>query len=62
MYDVWWLGPISGAVYAFMYSDMFYIQCHHLTKKDVWNEVYMNEWMSDVAQERLKSAPQNPPY
>jgi hypothetical protein len=23
MYDVWWLGSISGAVYVFMYFDMF---------------------------------------
>jgi hypothetical protein len=28
MYDVWWLGFISGAVYVFMYFDMFYIQWH----------------------------------
>jgi hypothetical protein len=26
MYDVWWLGSISGAVYVFIYFDMFYIQ------------------------------------
>jgi hypothetical protein len=26
MYDVWWLGSISGAVYVFMYFDMFYSQ------------------------------------
>jgi hypothetical protein len=43
MYDVWWLGSISGAVYVFMYFDMFYIQWHHLAKKDLWNKVYMNE-------------------
>jgi hypothetical protein len=30
MYDVWWLGSVSGAVYVFMYSDMFYIHWHHL--------------------------------
>jgi hypothetical protein len=35
---------ISGAVYVFMYFDMFYIQWHDLTKKDLWNKVYMNEW------------------
>jgi hypothetical protein len=23
-----------------MYSDMFYIQWHHLAKKDLWNDVY----------------------
>jgi hypothetical protein len=46
MYDVWWLSSISGAVYVFMYFDMFYIQWHHLAKKDLWNKVYMkNEWM-----------------
>jgi hypothetical protein len=42
MHDVWWLGSISGAVYVFMYFDMFYIQWHHLAKKDLWNKVYMN--------------------
>jgi hypothetical protein len=25
-----------------MYFDLFYIQCHHLAKKDLWNEIYMN--------------------
>jgi hypothetical protein len=39
--DVWRLGCISGAVYVFMYFDMFYIQWHHLAKKDLWNKVYM---------------------
>jgi hypothetical protein len=42
MYDVWWLGYISEAHYVFMYSDMFYIQWHHLAKKDLWDIVYMN--------------------
>jgi hypothetical protein len=44
--DVWWLGLISGAVYLFMYFDMFYIQWHHLPKRDLWNKVYMNESVS----------------
>jgi hypothetical protein len=26
----------------FMCFDMFYIQWHHLAKKDLWDEVYMN--------------------
>jgi hypothetical protein len=36
MYDNW-------ALYQelFMYLDMFYIQWHHLAKKDLWNKVYM---------------------
>jgi hypothetical protein len=46
MYDVWWLGSISGAVYVFMYFDMFYILRHHLAKKGLRNKVYMNEWMN----------------
>jgi hypothetical protein len=25
----------------FMYFDMFYIQWHHLAKKDLWNKVYI---------------------
>jgi hypothetical protein len=37
--------------------DMFYIQWHHLAKKDLWNE-----WISDVAQKRLTSAPEKTPY
>jgi hypothetical protein len=24
-----------------MYFDMFYIQWHHLTKKDLWNKIYI---------------------
>jgi hypothetical protein len=36
MHDVWWLGSVSWAVYVFMYFDMFYIQWHHLAKKDVF--------------------------
>jgi hypothetical protein len=47
MYDVWWLGSISGAVYVFMYFDMFYIQWHHLASKDLWNKVSMNELMNE---------------
>jgi hypothetical protein len=42
MYDVWWLCSISGAVYIFI--DMFYIQWHHLAKKDLWDKVYTNEY------------------
>jgi hypothetical protein len=41
MYTVWWLGSISWAVYVFMYFDMFYIQWHNLTKKDLWYKVHM---------------------
>jgi hypothetical protein len=41
MYDVWWLGSISGDVYVFTDFDMFYIQWHHLAKKDLWNKVYI---------------------
>jgi uncharacterized membrane protein len=26
--------------YVFMYFDMFYIQLHHLPRKDLWNKVY----------------------
>jgi hypothetical protein len=29
------------AVYVFMYFDMFYIQWHHLAKRDLWNRVYI---------------------
>jgi hypothetical protein len=43
MYDVWWLGSVSRAVYVCMYFDMFCIQWHHLAKKDLWNKVYVNE-------------------
>jgi hypothetical protein len=45
MYDDWDL--LSEAVYVFMYFDIFYIQWHHLAKKDLWNKVHMNEWMSE---------------
>jgi hypothetical protein len=48
MYDVWWLGSISEAVYVFMYFDMFYIQWHHFAKKDLWNKAYTNEWMNEL--------------
>jgi hypothetical protein len=41
MYDVWCLGSISWPIYVFTYFDMFYIQWHHLAKKDLWSKVYM---------------------
>jgi hypothetical protein len=44
MYDVWQMG---WAVYVCMHFDMLYIQWHHFTKKDLWNKVYMNEWLNE---------------
>jgi hypothetical protein len=49
MYDVWWLDSVSGADYVLTYFDMFYIQWHHLAKKDLWNKVYMNECLSLIS-------------
>jgi hypothetical protein len=46
VYDVWRLGYISWAVYVFMDLGMFYIQWHCLAKRDLWNKVYMNDWMN----------------
>jgi hypothetical protein len=48
MYDVWWLGCISGAVYVFLYFDMFYIHWHRLAKKDVQNKVHMKEYQYEI--------------
>jgi hypothetical protein len=48
MYDVWRLGSISGAVYVFMYFDMFYIHWHCLAKMDVRNKVLMNEYQYEI--------------
>jgi hypothetical protein len=47
MYYVWCMMCDDWAVYQelFMYLcyfDMFYIQWHHLAKKDIWNKVHMN--------------------
>jgi hypothetical protein len=47
MYYVWCMMCDDWVVYPelFMYLcyfDMFYIQWHHLVKKDVWNKVHMN--------------------
>jgi hypothetical protein len=53
IYDVWWLGSISQAVHVFIYFDMFYIQWHHLVKKDLWNKVYMNEWIYSYNKQNL---------
>jgi hypothetical protein len=36
-----------------MYFDMFYIQWHHLTKKDLWNKAYMNERINNTKIENL---------
>jgi hypothetical protein len=42
------LGSISGAVYVFLYFDMFYIQWYRLAKKDVRNKVHMNEYQYEI--------------
>jgi hypothetical protein len=42
MYGVWFVmtGFYIMSCYVFIYFDMFYIQYHHLAKKDLWNNVY----------------------
>jgi hypothetical protein len=44
MYDV----CLSGAVYVFMYFDMFYIQWHRLAKKDLWNKEYDYDYIGPM--------------
>jgi hypothetical protein len=43
MYYIWYMMCDNWVLYhkLFMYFDMFYIQWHHLAKKDLWNEVYI---------------------
>jgi hypothetical protein len=40
----------------FMYFDMFYIQWHHLAKKDLWNKIYLNERRPQKFQDRMEAA------
>jgi hypothetical protein len=47
MYYVWCMMCDDWVVYHELsmylcYFDMFYIQWHHLSKKDVWNKVHLN--------------------
>jgi hypothetical protein len=47
MYYVWCImcddwAPYHELFMYFCYYDMFYIQWHCLTKKDLWNKVHMN--------------------
>jgi hypothetical protein len=53
MQDVWWLGSISLVAYVFMYFDMFYIQWHHLAKKDLWNKAYILFYSTQVFEEEF---------